>query len=399
MKLVWIGCGLTSLGTHCHTMAVAIKKAAARKQIPLTILAPRTVNARATAMLDLRLELTRSVYATNPGGFAKQSDFGADATARRAALLDDLKRILAHRLTADDIVVLTTPMAPELAAFADWYEQLPAGNRPQLAAYCVLPIGYGIAADATWQRAAISDLYRDALRRFPVLTGGRFQLFCENRQVFDDLSPLVPHAHLHPHIFERPAQTQPRGRPGIPYALVIGSVWASRKDKGTDLVLEMLQTDAARRTTFDWIVQVAPLHRRRPEGCDSENMHFILNVPDHDEYWSYLSGASLVLLPYDPVVYGDGRGSGVFEEAKATGTPVLCSAAPFFVDQLSNLGEDSLIFHSYTAGALLERTVEIMPRIDTYRERFKRLGQGTGNGADSFLDWLMTARNEGNRRP
>jgi hypothetical protein len=212
------------------------------------------------------------------------------------------------------------------------------------------------------------------------------------------MSPFVPHARLRPHIFERPGETQPRGRPGIPYALVIGSVWATRKDKGTDLVLEMLRTDAARQTPFDWIVQVAPLHRRRPEGCDAPNMHFILNVPDHNEYWNYLAGASLVLLPYDPVAYGDGRGSGIFEEAKAIGTPVLCSAAPFFIDQLSGYDGDPPIFQPYTAAALFRRTVEVMSQIDTYRERLQPAEQ-LGNGADRFLDRLVTAPIEATRRP
>lgn len=396
MTLFWIGCGLTSIGMHCHAMALAIRAAATRKKIPLEILAPRTVSARVTGTLDLRPELTRSVYATSPGGYVRRSDFDADAAERRKALLGDLKRALAHRATSADIVVLTTPMAPELAALADWYEQLPADNRPRLAAYCVLPIGYGIAPDGTWQRAAIVDLYRNALQRLLALTGGRFQLFCENRQVLDDLSPVVTHATLHPHIFERPSHTQPRGRPGIPYALVIGSVWASRKDKGTDLVLEMLRTDAARQTTFDWIVQVAPLHRRRPEGCDSDNMHFILNVPDHDEYWNYLSGASLVLLPYDPAVYGDGRGSGIFEEAKSMGTPVLCSEAPFFIDQLSRLGADALIFRPYTAASMLDKAIAVMSTIDRYRDRFAPFKQQPESGADGLFDRLMAAQRLGN---
>ena len=395
MTLFWIGCGLTSIGMHCHAMALAIQAAAARKRIPLEILAPRTVNARTAAALDLRLVLARSVYETNPGGSARRNDFETDVAGRRNALHKDLTRVLAHRPTSGDIVVLTTPLAPELAALADWYERLPAGNRPTLAAYCVLPIGHGIADDGSWQRAAVSSLYRDALQRLFALTEGRFQLFCENRQVLDDLSPLVPNAHLHPHIFERPPQTQPRGRPGIPYALVIGSVWASRRDKGTDLVLEMLRTDAARRTPFDWIVQVAPLHRRRPDGCDGDNMHFILNVPDHAEYWNYLAGASLVLLPYDPVAYGDGRGSGVFEEAKALGTPVLCSGAPFFVDGLSQLGAESLIFRPYSAAALFDKAVEVMATIDRHRDRFQECAQRAGQGADGFINRLLSVQNGG----
>jgi len=398
MTLFWIGCGLTSVGMHCHAMALAIQGAAARKGVPLEILAPQTINARAATKLDLRLVLTRSVYETSPGRFAGRKGFDADVAERRRALLDDLRRALAHRPTSSDIVVLTTPLAPELAAFADWYERLPIGNRPMLAAYCVLPVGYGIADGAGWQRAAMENLYRAALRRLLAVTDGRFQLICENRQVFDDLSPLVPHAHLHPHIFEQPAVAQPRGRPGIPYALVIGSVWASRRDKGTDLVLDMLRTDSARRTQFDWVVQVAPLHRRRPPGCDGKNMHFILNVPDHDEYWDYLAGASLVLLPYDPVAYGDGRGSGVFGEAIGAGTPALCSAAPFFVDRLSQLDEGSLIFHPYSAAALLEKTVSVMSTIDRYRNRFGEIARQAGNGADRFLERLLNLQGAGIER-
>lgn len=262
----------------------------------------------------------------------------------------------------------------------------------------MLPASYGIADSSSWHRQAIGTLYRDALGRLVVLTGGRFQLFCENQQVLDDLSPFVPRANLQPHIFERPAETQKRGRPGIPYALVIGSVWASRKDKGTDLVLEMLRTDAARHTPFDWIVQVAPLHRKQPEGCNGKNMHFVVSVPDHDEYWSLLTGASLVLLPYDPIAYGDGRGSGVFEEATGIGTPVLCSAAPFFVDRLAPLGADSPIFRPYSAAALFARTVEVMATIDQHRKHFRELGPRDGTGADGFLDRLLAPQNTGGER-
>ena len=370
MTLNWIGCGLTSVGVHCYAMARAAAAAAARLDMTLHIYAPRSAARKRLDLPGLRPVLARSVYQTDFAAFREPTAFEQELRTRRDTFRQDLHASLDGATSRADVVVPVTPMAPELAGFADWLESLAPQFRPRLGAYCVLPIAYGLATDAAWQRERMTALYRESLHRLMSLTDGAFLLACESQQVLRDLSPFAPNALLQPHIFEIPSAPQSVVQRNADYVLVIGSLYRSRTDKGIGLVLEMLRSTAAHQSPFDWVVQVAPMFRQSPRGCDSKNIRFLLEVPDHESYWNWLTGASLILLPYDPAAYGDGRGSGIFEEALAAGVPMICSTAPFFVEKLTALGYPELIFEPYTASALLRKTIEVMGAIGRYRAAF-----------------------------
>lgn len=394
MTIFWIGCGLTSIGTHCHAMAHAVRAAATRQAVDLAIVTPRSAAASAVSSVGARPILSQSVYDTSLETLDRRAAFDSAMEQLRIRFRGDLVNAIVGT-GPRDTVILVTPMAPELTALADWFESLSVRKRPHLAAYCVLPVGFRVAAD--WQRAAVAGAYRAALQRLDTLTEHRFTLYCENRQIADELSPLTSRSILWPHVFSSPEATAIQSQ-GRPYVLALGANYRARQEKGFSLILDLLRTEAARRVPFDWVVQAAPMYRQTPPGCHAKNIRFILELPDHNEYWSLLSNAALIVLPYDPVAYGDGRSSGIFREALHAGVPTVCSTAPFFVEELTGRGVPDLLFEPYTSDALFQKISQTMSDIERFRRIFATFAGTAPHAPDAFLRHLSTLGSDAARQ-
>lgn len=96
----------------------------------------------------------------------------------------------------------------------------------------------------------------------------------------------------------------------------------AEKIKGTILVVANNKSVNDRNDTRikDWLKYNKRLTK-------SKNIQFHIKHLPYDLWWKYFTMADLVLLPYR-----QGIGSGIFADAIATKTPMVCSNIPFFRD-------------------------------------------------------------------
>jgi hypothetical protein len=129
-------------------------------------------------------------------------------------------------------------------------------------------------------------------------------------------------------------------------------------------------------------------------AAPTENIELLTKLPTVSEYWSHLLSASIIVLPYNPKAYGDGRGSGIFEEALTIGLPMVCSATSFFVDRLGHMGFAELIFRPYTAAALVQKLLEIVPKLANYDAMLARSQDrfNAGSSAEILLRKLCDSK-------
>jgi hypothetical protein len=245
MTIYWIDYGFGTMGGHSYSAAHAMRVASNAAGIGFEVHAPAILDAGIAASVGAERELSHSIYRHPYGKMATPEIFNASLNERRKATAADLARLLSEKITGADTVVLVTPMAPELAGFADWVEQLDPAARPRLAAYCILPVEFRLAVDLTWQRSAMMQQYSAALGRLHVVSDSCFLLLCENETVYEALSPFVTNSHLQRHLFTIPGHlSQSRSPPSIPTILSIGAV---RREKGTDLTRIAMEQLRARR--------------------------------------------------------------------------------------------------------------------------------------------------------
>ena len=115
--------------------------------------------------------------------------------------------------------------------------------------------------------------------------------------------------------------------------LVIGSLVP---DHGADVIIKQANNigkkilivgskkavnDRNDKRIFDWLSHLIELNHSNKIG----NVRFDVGDLPYDLWWKYFCAADLVLLPYK-----GGIGSGIFADAIATKTPMVCSNTPFF---------------------------------------------------------------------
>ena len=77
-----------------------------------------------------------------------------------------------------------------------------------------------------------------------------------------------------------------------------------------------------------------------------------------DKWWEFFYAADLVILPYI-----DGIGSGIFQDAMATRTPVVCSDTEYFREMLEDYNCGAIAFNDNDYPRAIEFTMENLSRL------------------------------------
>jgi len=247
-------------------------------------------------------------------------DFFRVFNTRRMAV----QRDLTSWLSAEDVVLLSTPLTPELAGFTDWFESLSICQRPAVAVLFVLPVVFELGLNVAWQRSFAEEVYKDGISRLRARSGGRHFLACHHIRLAQRLSDFNHFLDVHP-VPTEVLTKELRDDPSKEF--VIGVLGQARREKGINLAIatvKLLQENA-----YKWVIQTAPINFDNYSFPCKKNIKRIAHLPSDEEYRNVLRSLSLILLPYDPVSYGNFRSSNMFSEALACGIPVICSETDF----------------------------------------------------------------------
>ena len=301
--------------------------------------------------------------AINDGG----GDFFRAFNTRRMAVQRDLTSWLSDLVFPEDVVLLSTPLTPELAGFTDWFESVPICQRPAVAVLFVLPVEFELGLNVAWQRSFAKDVYSDGISRLRGCSGGRYLLACHDSRLAQRLSDFNHSLDLEVH--HVPTEVLTRDVcDDLSKEFVIGVLGQARREKGINLVIDTVKL--LQETAYKWVIQTAPINFGDNSFPCRENVKRIAHLPSNEEYRNILRSLSLILLPYDPVSYGNFRSSNVFSEALACGIPVICSETDSFVEDLRNLGCQELVFKPYTPEVLASKICHVASTYPKYRRVF-----------------------------
>lgn len=377
-------------GSHHHSSACSLAAAASREGVPFQLLAPSASDLAHSREPPASFVLSHRLYDHPLGERRGLRGFWSGFSARRSAVRRDLDRHLAGRIASGDTVLLTTPMAPEFAGFADWHAAQPAASRPAAAAHFLLPLGYELAPNLAWQEDFALLAYREAFGRLGANCGGRSLYLAHPPALAERLAAFEPRIEVYPSPFALPPAA-----PASPNELSIAFLGRGKETKGIDLAFAAFDRLQAAGAPLRWIFQTAPLELapERLRALRAPNVTHAGDFATPSGYAELLRTASIAVLPYDPVAYPADQGSGILCEALAMGIPVICSEAEYLAEQLARLGCPELVFRPYTGAALAAKIVEVAADYPRYREAFAaHAGAAEGRFApDHLLDRLRMA--------
>lgn len=283
----------------------------------------------------------------------------------------DLERVLI--LTgagAGDIMFHPTAHGREALAVADLIEDVGAANLPSFH----LEFRHAVRADAGAEPTAQLDpyssvhkLFFDACARGPV--DERMHLYTDTQELARDYEALTGRTFaVLPIPFRAKLMPEVERRDGPLVALFLGD---PREEKGFCLLPDLIETlhrDLVATGRLRFVIQ-AGVHRDalnprmvetlgRLEAFGEPAVTLVGRdgfVPEA-EYYRHLSGADIVLLPYDAVTYR-ARSSGVLAEAVAGGKPVIVPADTWLGSQMAEGAGERFVTEADLADALRRITL------------------------------------------
>jgi hypothetical protein len=136
--------------------------------------------------------------------------------------------------------------------------------------------------------------------------------------------------------------------------LIVSFLAGARAERGAGLIPDVVKQCAPLGIRF--LVQLTD-----PYGADSglvDSVRALRDRPEvqfhdgrlpRDQYNDWIA-QSVVLLPYDAALY-QSRSSGVYNEAKSLGAPVIVPAGTWMAEEVSRIG-NGLVFEHYTAASI-----------------------------------------------
>jgi glycosyltransferase involved in cell wall biosynthesis len=384
MRIVLCDDGLRRRTGHAFNLAAALKEELARRGVELAIWC------NASLPKDLRAELdAQPVFDTYP--------FVIDGASSRPRQLwdwlvaaDRFRRGLRRaRPRSGDVLLVPTARPGEILGMAAWL----LASRTRASA-----VWLNFMSDDVSTRAA-----REAGRPFmPRLFRASFAVLRlarrRSRLVLSGQSEAIVRR------VARAARLEVRALPvlkGYPQAPArgfeppwrIGFLGRPRADKGSDALLRVVELCARELPGCRIVVQLpakGPL--RAPEGLPP-NVEAVETGLARPRYFELLASLHVVVLPYDPRLFGQ-RTSGVFSEAVAYGCVPVVPAGTWMAEMLAKGHGAGVVFHDRAPERVAEAVrdaVADLPRLGPLalaaREPW-RASQSMGAYVDQLLGAL-----------
>jgi glycosyltransferase involved in cell wall biosynthesis len=177
----------------------------------------------------------------------------------------------------------------------------------------------------------------------------------------------------------------------------IGFFGYSKSDKGFHLLPEVATICRNKGIDVEFQIQVQHSNweqatiqaeqalRRMP------NVHLIEGSLGSKDYLTEMSKVDVVLLPYDPKLFGM-RGSGIFTESVAAGRPIIASERTFAAESLKKGEAQGEIFAPHNAQACADAIERLLPRLAACRERAMESAETftRRHNGEAYVDVLLS---------
>jgi glycosyltransferase involved in cell wall biosynthesis len=245
-----------------------------------------------------------------------------------------------------------------------------------------------------WGQIAVRGerFYRDAFRLAAPLLGRRLFFTVENtamqalfRRDFGIRADILP----------IPFDGSPCKETGEG-TLRLGFFGYSKCEKGFHLLPKAIEICQRQGLDAEFIVQIQHSawepHTIEAEGAlrALEGVELVEGALTSTEYATWTSQIDVMLLPYDPVAFGE-RGSAIFTESVTSGRPVVASRGTFAGTSVEKDEAEGEIFYPHTSEELAAAITRLIPRLPACRARAAARARAFArrHNADFYLDVLL----------
>jgi len=348
-RFIVVDPGLTGPeGHHLHYSEAIAEAALARGMTPVVLSGRGFTGTIANGRITCRPSFTARYQTSGGGGWPRQALFtvasrlpsGLAASVappirqlrrqlRRVAGSEDMfgpelgEALAGIGDTADDLAILHSVSAANLATLPD---AVPAGRIGNILVVLRRPPDDMDTDDPG--PLPIAAL----LRRLDQVYGSKLLLFADTEalaEIFQDSAGLAVRVVPPPVSVPETIATASHPRDAPPHLVFIGGARLEKNYHHLPAIVAACH-GRARFTIHAGRVDAGsdPLLQRAHrelQGLAGPSLHLVEQALPPEEYWTLLSGADLVLLPYDRVAYGP-RSSGILVESLALGVPALVPA-------------------------------------------------------------------------
>jgi glycosyltransferase involved in cell wall biosynthesis len=409
MELIFLDNGLISKGEHSYTLAAKLAGSLARRSLRYRMFGAKSLAQSIADELAAIPHFQHSLYdgADFPRGLQRLRSVAAflRRAPARVPVRSERKtwKLLNESFEADltslptdvwnsaNLVVVPAISQNQILGLIRFLLRQPEGRLPRVVCQLMFPPSW-----TPWGEIAAhgEQFYKDAFRLAAPLLG-RVLFFTVENEAMQAL--MEKDFGVGTKVLPVPFDASPRkGNPEGPVRL--GFFGYSKCDKGFHLLPKAIELCQRQGLDAEFIIQIqhSGWEQRISEADLAlrvlKSVRVVEGVLSSADYAAWTSRIDVMLLPYDPIAFGEARGSGIFTESLAAGRPIIASKGTFAGTSVENNQAEGEVFAPYTSEELAAAIARLMPRLPACNtkaaERAKVFARE--HNADANIDVLLT---------
>jgi hypothetical protein len=407
MEIIFLDNGLMTAGEHSYSLAKKVGEALARRALRHRVFGMKSIDPLIVAEIGAVPHFSRSLYENNSPTWNEISLRFLAAQARRASVAlaspsereswkklnasfeKDLRALPENVWSSNNLIVVPGISQNQIFGLIRCLLARPPDQQPRVICQLMFAPNW-----TPWGHNARlgNRFYSKAFGLAKPLVGKTLFFTTEN----DAIASLYRKEYgIDAEILPIPfggvrAATVTVGRPRL------GFFGYSKCDKGFHLLSRAIELCQSNGLEADFIIQVqhsgwapaivaAEHYLRTMKG-----LRLIEGVLDSDAYIAETSKIDVMLLPYDPLMFGL-RGSGIFTESAAAGRPIIASAGTFAARSIERGEAEGEVFEPYDAMQLGAAIARLLPDLAARQIRAAARAKvfSQSHGADAYVDVLL----------
>ncbi len=411
MEVIVLDNGLVGRGSHSYHLAKEVIRSLSARKLPYRFYGTNAAEKQIITETGAIPHFGWSLYdhsglidilgfihrATSFGG--KKPTWGLSATEFKIMQFlnwrfqRDLAQLPADIWSRDNIVVIPGISQNQIFGLLNHLKALPADKRPTVICQLMFPPSWtpwnGISLHGERLYREAFDLARPLINQslfFMTDNNVQHDLFLKTFGIESDWLP-IPFAIGTPNVKTPPA-------PGAPIKL--GFFGYSKTEKGFHLLPETIDLCRQQKQNVEFVIQIQHGMWER-STIDTEQklrkmsgIKLLEGVMSSDDYYREMSEVDVLLLPYDPAVYGS-RGSAIYTESVAAGRPVVATAMTSIGQSILHGDAEGETFETYTSAGFAAAIQKLSQRFNECKDRAMQRAAGFAqrHSGDSYVDVLL----------
>jgi len=412
MEVIILDNGLIGCGSHSYHLAKEVIRSLSKRNIAYQLYGTKSVEAQIIKETGAKPYFQWSLY--DHFGFIDTLNFfhrilgfglmkpkiGTSYTEKKIvkylneSFYKDLARLPANTWQKDNIIIIPGLSQNQFFGLLKRLKEVPEDKRPTVVCQLMFPPSW-----TQWNEISLHGerLYREAFEEAKPLLNKSLFLMTDNNVQHDlyvkeygietEWLP-IPFAVGDPVVKPVPGPETP---------LKLGFFGYSKMEKGFHLLPPAIELCRKQKQNVEFVIQIQHGKWERKTIDTEETLRkmtgikLLEGVLSSDDYYREMGDVDILLLPYDPAVYGS-RGSAVYTESVAAARPVVATAATSIGESVLHGDAEGEVFDVYTVEAFADAIKRLTSRFaDCKAKALERAaGFAKKHSGDTYVDVLLT---------